>query len=207
MPKYAEDAAVVVLDLTEIARVLEWCDDEGMYQRWEHYRHHFECHQKRDAFFKELNDLGRAVALARLDGGGYNRPLWSEGIQLRWNDSLMPRELTAPIARLTTLYPGILEGFLPRFFANVAKMYDKGSTHTRAMLILINVCRFGWSAEKHTKQLVQLKIIRPSAYGSEVERVKKFIRDLRSRYRKHVEIMKPYLDRRAARLGTSEAKT
>jgi hypothetical protein len=204
---YPGDAAVVVLDLSDIALVLEWCDADGLYQQWEHYRQHFESDQKQKTFFEEVNDLGRAVALLRLDERTYNRPIWAEGLQVPWNDSLMPRELMAPIARLTTMYPGVLEDFLPKFFASVAKMDRETSTHTRAMIILMNVSAMGWSAEKHTDLLIQRGFITPSIDGSEVERVKKFIRDLRARYRRHVRLMKPFLKpiaiRQAARKGTS----
>ena len=77
------------------------------------------------------------------------------------------------------MYPGVLEEFLPRFFANVARMIEDDSTHMRALFILGSVEEFGWSAEKHTAHLIKLKVIKPSAYGSELQMVKKFIRDLR----------------------------
>ena len=55
------------------------------------------------------------------------------------------------------------------------------------MLILQAVPRFGWSDEKHTKMLIQLGALDHLEDGSEVETVKKFIRDLRRRYQKYRE--------------------
>jgi hypothetical protein len=60
-------------------------------------------------------------------------------------------------------------------------------TYRRAKLILQAVPSFGRSPEKHTKNLMELGALDPSKSGSEVETVKKFIRDLRRRHQKSLK--------------------
>ena len=54
------------------------------------------------------------------------------------------------------------------------------------MLILQAVPMLGWSAEKHAKNLTLFGALDRLEDGSEVETVKKFIRDLRQRHQKYV---------------------
>ena len=56
--KYREEAGIILLDLTQIARVLVFTDDKGMYQRWEHYTHHFATAESRRTIFTNIDDVG-----------------------------------------------------------------------------------------------------------------------------------------------------
>ncbi len=118
----------------------------------------------------------------------------------------MPSEAAPYLVRVATLHPRVLEDFLWRFFLQVSDAALPKSTFLRATLIASSVRELGWSAEKHTKRLIELNAIKPSENASELEMVKKFIRDLRSRYRKHRELMSTYEERRAARKGTFRVK-
>jgi hypothetical protein len=109
-------------------------------------------------------------------------------VKLQWDESLLPKTIAPWVVRLATLHPDVLEYFLPRFFVQVSDCLLEGSTYRRALVIVQGVRTFGWSAEKHTKRLVELGAIRPSEDCSEVETVKKFIRDLRRRAKKRVSL-------------------
>jgi hypothetical protein len=105
---------------------------------------------------------------------------------LRWYSSLLPKSVAPFVLRLAILHPGILEHFLPRFFVRVSDRLIQGSTYRRAVLILSAVPEFGWSAEKHTTRLLERGEIQESEDASELETVKKFIRDLRRRHKKRL---------------------
>src|SRR5436305_1283298 len=107
-------------------------------------------------------------------------------VHFEWDDSLLPKSIAPWIVRLATLHPGVLEDFLPRFFVHASDCLLRGSTYRRALVIVQGVRDRGWSAEKHTRRLVELGEIRSSEDGSEVETVKKFIRDLRRRHKKRL---------------------
>ena len=155
---------------------------------WHPYQHHFVGDRNRKRFFAELRSLTRRIASACLvsiveregqRGGDLDE-------SFRWNTSLLPRSIAPQVLRVAILHPGVLENFLPRFFVQASDFWAEKSTSRRAMEILLDVERFGWSAEKHTKMLVKLGLLDPSETGSEVERVKKFIRDLRRRHQKYL---------------------
>src|SRR5262249_23183345 len=101
----------------------------------------------------------------------------------RWYSSLLPKSVAPSVLRLAILHEGILEEFLPRFFFRASDCLLQGSTFRRALLILEAVPEFGWSAEKHTKRLIEFGELKPSDAASEGEVVKKFIRDLRHRHK------------------------
>ena len=103
---------------------------------------------------------------------------------MHWNASLLPRSTAPHVLRVAILHPGILENFLLRFFVQASDFWAQKSTYRRAILILQAVPRFGWSADKHTKMLMELGALDPSGGGSDT--VKKFIRDLRRRYQKYL---------------------
>ena len=107
-------------------------------------------------------------------------------LPVRWNPQLLPESIAPYVLRLAILHPGVLENFLPRFFVKASDFLTQKSTYRRAILILHAVPRFGWSDEKHTKMLIELGALDLLQDGSEVETVKKFIRDLRRRYQKYL---------------------
>ena len=100
-----------------------------------------------------------------------------------------PRTSHRWVLRLAILHPGILlEHFLPRFFVRASDCLIHGSTYRRALFILEAVPELGWSAEKHTRRQIGLGEIHPSEDASEVETVKKFIRDLRRPHKKRLSL-------------------
>jgi hypothetical protein len=204
-----DEAAVLFVDLMNLSYFLTSLDEAGMRQKWECYSHHFVGDQKRRAFFSQLENLARRVAQERLSagGGGIQPPVWAaRRAAVSWDDTLMPSETAPYLVRVATLHPGVLQEFLTRFFVYISDLHTHRSTFWRAFLILSFVPDFGWSAEKHTRKLLELNAIKPSEDGCEVEMVKKFIRDLRQRYRKYLRIMGPSSARLAAWLGTQQAQ-
>jgi len=155
---------------------------------WHRYRYHFVGDRNRKRFFEELRSLTRRIASACLVSIGEREGQRGGDLDesFRWNASLLPRSIAPQVLRVAILHPGVLENFLPRFFVHISDVWAQKSTYRRAMEILLAVDRFGWSAEKHTKMLMKLGILDPSETGSEVERVKKFIRDLRRRHQKYL---------------------
>jgi hypothetical protein len=150
---------------------------------------HFISDRNRQNFFYKLRSLTRRIASAALVS------FWETGrnpthvdADFRWDAWLLPRSTAPSVLRLAILHPGVLEDFLPRFFIHASDCQHQGSTFRRALLILEAVPQFGWSAEKHTNRLIERGAITPSESGSEVETIKKFIRDLRRRYKKRIEL-------------------
>jgi hypothetical protein len=206
------EAADVRFELHMIVRHLAAATGHGSPKAvWEGYRHHFESDRNRELFLSRLRQLTRRVASALLVGYPIPEPkrnrarllrfvrrtpslrlreirkparTFRDDGALRWYSSLLPKSVAPFVLRLAILHPGILEHFLPRFFFRASDCLIHGSTYRRALLILSAVPEFGWSAEKHTRRLIELGEIKPPEAGSEVETVKKFIRDLRRRRRK-----------------------
>ena len=112
------------------------------------------------------------------------------GETIPWDPSLLPLEVAPSIVRVAILHPGVLEEFLPKFFVRSSDLWVDKSTFQRSDLILHRVKDFGWSAAKHTAGLLDLEAIKRREDGSEVETVKKFIRDLRRRYSNYLEHLK-----------------
>src|SRR5262249_33099749 len=102
---------------------------------------------------------------------------------LRWDSSLLPKNIAPSVLRLAILHEDVLKEFLPRFFVRSSDYLAQKSTYRRALLILEAVPELGWSEEKHTRRLIEFGSIEASDAASEVERIKKFIPDLRHRYR------------------------
>lgn len=205
--RYREKAALLLLDLSDIARALGTVDESGMDETWERYKTHFIGDRNRKAFFENLRELTWAVAAERLSGGGPNGPIWLDYSSIvPWDDSLMPQQVAPAVVRVATLYPGVLEEFLPRWFERISDASISQSTFMRAVQIVLFVPSLGWSAQRHTANLNKLNALHRPGICFKEQTVKKAIRDLRLQYRKHLEIMRPYQERRAARMGTSEGK-
>ena len=155
---------------------------------WQDYQHHFVGDRNRKRFFAELRSLTRRVASACLVSIREPRKASASDLDesFRWDASLLPPRIAAHVLRVAILHPGVLENFLPRFFVKASDLLTQKSTYRRAILILYAVPRFGWSHEKHTKMLIELGAVDLLEDGSEVETVKKFIRDLRRRYQKYL---------------------
>lgn len=213
------EAADVRLDLYMIVRDLTAATGRGSPKAiWEAYKHHFVGDRNRELFFSRLRRLTRRVASALLVGYPKLEPkrnrarllrfvrrtprsqlkeiskpahTFKADGALRWYSSLLPESVAPFVLRLAILHPGTLESFLPRFFVRASDCVIQGSTYRRADLILSAVPEFGWSAEKHTTRFVKLGEIQRSEDGSEVETVKKFIRDLRSGYKKRLSLKQP----------------
>jgi hypothetical protein len=183
-----EEATDTRLDLQMIADTLATVSKPGSKNAlWKGYQHHFVGDRNRKRFFEELRSLTRHIASIWLVRIGESKGEAEDDPDeaFRWNASLLPRSIAPHVLRVTILHPGVLENFLPRFFIQASDLWAEKSTYRRAILILQAVPSFGWSAEKHTKNLLALKALDPSEAGSEVEAVKKFIRDLRRRYQKY----------------------
>jgi Arc/MetJ-type ribon-helix-helix transcriptional regulator len=179
-----EESVIVLRDLTYITLALNSYGQSGLAPKWKAHQHHFLNARNRKAFFARLRRVTRRIASSRLNGSRpWTRERKSYGA-IAWDASLLPPEAERHVVRVAILHPGILEYFLPRFFAEVPVSFAKKTTLNRAIQIVLAVPRLGWSTEKHTKNLIELKIVKPSAFGSESEMVKKAIRDLRSRHRK-----------------------
>ena len=177
-------------DLQRIADTLGSAEGRGSRKPvFQHYQHHFVGDRNRKRFFAELRNLTRRIASACLVSIREPRAESAShpDESFRWNASLLPRSTAPHVLRIAILHPGVLENFLPRFFVQVSDVWAQKSTYRRALLILQAVDRFGWSAEKHTKMLVELGVLDLSGAGSEVDTVKKFIRDLRRRYQNYLD--------------------
>ena len=185
-----EEAANARLDLYMIVRKLAEAAAPGSVNAvWQTYQHHFVGDRNRETFFEKLRTLTRhaaSTALVRF-GEPEGKPDGEPDKSFRWNASLLPRGIARHVLRVAILHPGILEDFLPQFFIKASDLMAQKSTYRRAILILQSVSSFGWSPEKHTKNLMELGAIDPSKSGSEVDTVKKFIRDLRRRHQKSLK--------------------
>jgi hypothetical protein len=190
-----EEATDTRLDLEMIADVLATASKPGSKNAlWQEYKRHFVSDRNREKFFGELRSLTRLIGsrwLVRI-GEPKGKPEGDPDEAFPWNESLLPRNIAPHVLRVAILHPGVLENFLPRFFVQASDLWAEKSTYRRALLILQAVPSLGWSAEKHTENLMFLEALDPSEAGSEVETVKKFIRDLRRRYQN-------YLDKKAQR--------
>jgi hypothetical protein len=175
-------------DLYMIVRTLAAAAPGNWNAVWKTYQRHFIGDRNRQAFFTKLRSLTRGIASAALIS------VWEAGrspnhhvdADFRWDASLLPRGIAPSVLRLAILHPGVLEDFLPRFFTHASDCLLQKSTYRRALMILDAVPEFGWSAEKHTKRLIELEELRPSDAGAEEETIKKFIRDLRARHKKRI---------------------
>ena len=182
-----EEAADARLDLQMIAKALAGATKPGsMNAVWQDYQHHFVGDRNRKRFFAELQSLTRRITSARLvsireprDGSAND-----SDESFHWNESLLPRDIAPHVLRIAILHPDVLENFLPRFFVKASDRFTQKSTYRRAMLILQAVPMLGWSNAKHAENLILLGALDRLEDGSEVETVKKFIRDLRRRYKK-----------------------
>ena len=182
------EAANTRLDLHLIAKALAAAAKPGSRNAvWQDYQHHFVGDRNRKKFFAELRSLTRRVASACLVSIREPRKACASDLDesFHWDASLLPPRIAAHVLRVAILHPGVLENFLPRFFVKASDLLTQKSTYRRAILILHAVPRFGWSREKHTKMLIELGALDLLGDGSEVETVKKFIRDLRRRYQKY----------------------
>lgn len=209
----AAEAANVSLDLYMIVRGLAAAAGPGSPAPiWQNYKAHFIGDQNRNNFFAKLRRRTRIIASAILFR--YVKPeakrnqtalrkflertpsvrvrKLSESARahrdqpdaFRWDSRLLPKSVAPSALRLAILHEGVLEEFLPRFFLRASDDLAQDSTYRRALLILNAVPEFGWSQEKHTKRLIELGSIKATDKGSEVETTKKFIRDLRRRYKR-----------------------
>jgi len=179
------EAAVAVLDLFAIARCLAGGDTDEIESESMRYEHHFIGDKNREIFFSKLRLLTRQVASDWFFKMGQGAE--SPEKLFDWDPTLLPQRIAHRVVRLAILHPGVLEYFLPRFFAEGSELRMPQSTFRRAVLILTAVPWLGWSAEKHTEMLLECGAIADSKDTSAVETVKKFIRDLRRRYRKDVQ--------------------
>jgi hypothetical protein len=181
-----KEVADARFDLDMIVRSLGAAAPGSWNAIWKSYQHHFFGERNRQAFFSKLRSLTRRIASSALISVWETRrdPNHHIDADLRWDASLLPRGIAPSVLRLAILHPGVLEDFLPSFFTHASDCLLQKSTYRRALMILDAVPAFGWSAERHTKRLIELGEIKSSEAGSEVERVKKFIRDLRARHKK-----------------------
>jgi len=185
-----EEAADARLNLYMIVRHLAAAAAPGSRSAiWQTYQHHFVGDRNREAFFDKLRFLTRHIASTTLVSVGQPKgePEGKPDKSFRWDASLLPRSIAPHVLRVAIMHPGTLENFLPRFFVKASELLAQKSTYRRAILILQSVPRFGWSDEKHTKMLIELGALDLLEDGSEVETIKKFIRDLRRRYRDYVK--------------------
>ena len=184
------EAANARLDLQIIAKTLSGAAKPGSRNAvWQDYQHHFVGNRKRERFFAELHSLTRRIASARLVSVGEPREesATDSDESFDWNKSLLPRRIAPHVLRIAILHPGVIENFLTRFFVQASDLFAQKSTYRRALLILQAVPMVGWSDAKHAKNLILLGAVDRLEDGSEVETVKKFIRDLRRRHRKYFE--------------------
>jgi hypothetical protein len=184
-----KEAADARTDLETIVRHLARSVTGEWDATWQSYQKHFIGDQNRHVFFTKLRKCTRLIASIALVRGWQTEDEGRLGANadFQWDTSLLPESIARSVLRLAILHPGVLEDFLPRFFTQSSDCLLQGSTYRRAVSILQAVSWSGWSAEKHTKRLIELREIKPSEVGSEVETVKKFIRDLRRRYQKYVQ--------------------
>jgi hypothetical protein len=137
-------------------------------------------------FFTKLRKLTRLIASTALVRAWQTEGEYHLGADadFQWDTSLLPKSIAPGVLRLAILHPGVLEDFLPRFFTQSSDCLLQGSTYRHAVSILQAVRWLGWSAEKHARRLIELGELQPSDAGSEVETIKKFIRDLRRRHKR-----------------------
>ena len=177
----------VFRDLVYITLALTSAERFGPIEMWKRYHHHFVNNAMRRAFFAKLLPITRRIASARLYGNATKRAAqWAnfEATTIAWDSALLPPESEPYVVHLATLYPGVLQEFLPHLFAQMRRSIDPTSTFVRALEILRAVPALGWADYKHTANLIELKFLNPSHVGSGAM-VKKFIRDLRQRYPKN----------------------
>jgi hypothetical protein len=181
-----EEAANARMDLQMIVRQLARSETGKWDATWQSYQKHFIGDKNRQDFFTKLRKLTRLIASTALVRAWQKEGECHLGADadFQWDTSLLPKSIAPSVLRLAILHPGVLEDFLPRFFAQSSDCLLRGSTYRRAVSILQAVQWFGWSAEKHTRRLIELEELRPSDAGSEEETIKKFIRDLRRRHKK-----------------------
>ena len=185
-----EEAATAAVNLYTIVGYLTAVPPGGSDRIWKDYQNHFIGDRNRQNFFAKLQKLTRRIASTALvrvwqTGGESN---FDVNADFQWDTSLLPKDIAPLVLRLAILHPGLLEDFLPRMFIRASDCQLQGSTYRRAVSILQAVPEFGWSAEKHTRRLIELGELQPPETGSEVETVKKFIRDLRRRYKKRLSL-------------------
>ena len=178
-----EEAATAFLDLYTTVGYLTCVPPGGSVRIFKKYQHHFIGDRNRENFFAKLQKLTRRIASKALvrvwkTGGESNFGVDSD---FPWDSSLLPKEIAPIVLRLAILHPALLEDFLPRLFSRASDCQLPGSTYRRAIQILSAVPEFGWSAEKHTRRLIELGELQSPETASKVETVKKFIRDMRHR--------------------------
>ena len=181
--KHREEGAAARLDLhCLVVRLAAAQSSAKEKATWESYKHHFVGNINRQKFFDDLRKLARRISSAWLVSFSSHLIKTSDKSDevFLWNDSLLPRESAPHVLRLAILHPGVLEYFLPRYFERASDLSAGTSTFRRAIRILDNVPKYGWSAENHTKALLD------SGDMLRFETVKKFIRDLRTRYRRYL---------------------
>lgn len=202
-----EEALIFFRDLVFITLALNSVDVSRLDEKWKDYQHHFIGDRNRWAFFMKLRRMTRRIASSRLNG---TRPVMrtpgeNHDETIAWDASLLPPEAERYVVRVATLHPELLEDFLIGFFEQSSDLARKKSTFNRALHIALAVRTLGWSADKHTKHLIEIGALEPAEGGSEVEMVKKFIRDLRSRYQKDRESLQRDPDRQSFLRGPSRS--
>jgi hypothetical protein len=183
-----EEASAAHLDLTVIVRRLSAAAKPGQESSkaiWQEYQHHFKSDQSRAMFFMKLRRITRRAA-SELLARNLKR---KHKVALKWDRSLLPESTLPHVLRLAILHPRLLERFLHQFFLRASDCIAQTFTHRRAILILDAVPWYGWSAEKHTEKLIKRGSINRSEAASEVEKIKKFIRDLRNRHKTYIAPM------------------
>jgi hypothetical protein len=185
-----EEATTASLNLYTIVGYLTSVPPGGSDRIWKDYQNHFIGDRNRQNFFAKLQKLTRRIASAALvrvwQTGGESNPGINADFQ--WDTSLLPKDIAPLVLRLAILHPGLLEVFLPQMFIRASDCQLQGSTYRRAVSILQAVPEIGWSAEKHTRRLIELGELQPPETESKVETIKKFIRDLRRRLKKRLSL-------------------
>src|SRR5215467_888508 len=117
-----EEAGDTRLDLQMIAEELAAATEPGSRNAvWQNYKNHFIGDRNRKRFFAELRGLTRHIASGRLASIGESKSETEREHDepFHWNASLLPRTIAQHVLRVAILHPGVLENFLPRFFAQV----------------------------------------------------------------------------------------
>src|SRR5947208_6024382 len=186
--KDRDEAGDARLDLHCLAVTLAKAQSSAVEKpNWEIYKNHFVGQGRRQKFFVDLQKLTRRIGSACLASfGGLIQFSDKCDDVFRWNNSLLPSASAPHVLRLAIFHPNVLEHFLPRFFVEASELSAQKSTFRRKVRILDNVAKFGWSAAKHAEALIGCGDLDSSVKGSEVETVKKLIRDLRIRYRNYL---------------------
>jgi hypothetical protein len=182
--KDRSEISLVRLDLRRIAITLARAHP-AIGALWHGYERHFVDKQARSEFFRAVSALARAAASTSIYVGAtwafrgevFDRP------EIAWDEQILPQEIAPEVTRLSILYPRILKQFLKVFFKKMSAL-STDIRYRRALAILDAVPTLGWSDEEHADHLINLGLLPRSEGGSEVETVKKFIRDLRNRYRR-----------------------